>query len=142
MSEAIRKLSRLQRQTFDRLYLDEPTRLSDCPATKQTLIRKLEAKGLALIVDLPRRGETAYVKFPLQPGDIGQLDTPHKGAYVDLIKVGRKRLIVRRTRGLAGKRIGAPFEVEPYRFIYVISRGVRRVRRPHKEVGLSLSAGA
>jgi hypothetical protein len=142
MSEAIRKLSRLQRQTFDRLYLDGPTRMSDCPATKQTLIRKLEAKGLALIVNLPRRGETAMARFPLHPGDIGHLDSPTKGAYVDLIKVGRKRLIVRRTQGLAGKRIGPPFAVEPYRFIYVVSRGVRRVRKPQKVAALSRSARA
>jgi hypothetical protein len=142
MSEAIRKLSRLQRQTFERLYLDGSTPLATLPAAKQTLIRKLEAKGLALIVSLPRRGETAYVQFPLQPGDIGQLDAPHKSAYVELIKVGRKRLIVRRTQGLAGKRIGAPFAIEPYRFIYVISRSISRARKPQKVTALSLSARA
>jgi hypothetical protein len=142
MSEAIRKLSRLQRQTFERLYLDGPTPLATLPAAKQTLIRKLEAKGLALVINLPRRGETAVARFPLQPGDIGQLDSPHKGAYVELVRAGKKRLIVRRTQGLAGKRIGAPFAVEPYRFIYVVSRGVRRIRRPQIEDGLFLSARA
>ncbi len=129
MSETIRKLSRLQRQTFDRLYLDGPTPLATVPAAKQIIIRRLAAKGLALVVSLPRRGETAMARFPLQPGDIGQLDSPTKGAYVDLIKVGKKQLIVRRTRGMAGKPFGAPFEVEPYRFIYVVSRKACRHTR-------------
>ncbi len=142
MSEAIRKLSARQREAFTRLYLDGPTSLATLTPENQTLIRRLEAKGRALIINLPRQGETAYVQFLLQPGDIGQLDTPRTGAYVELIKVGRKRLIVKRTQGLAGKHIGAPFAIEPYRFIYVVSRGVRRARKPPNVAVLSRSARA
>ncbi len=122
MSEAIRNLSRAQRQTFERLYFDGPQLLAALPSAKQIIIRRLAAKGLALIVNSNGRGATAYARFPLQPGDIGQLDSPHKGAYVDLVKVGKCCLIVRRTRGLAGKRTGAPFAIPPHRFIYIISR--------------------
>ncbi len=142
MSEAIRRLSARQREAFTRLYLDGPTPFATLTPENQTLIRRLAAKGLALIVNLPRRGEIAYVQFPLQPGDIGQLDSLQKVAYVELVRAGKNRLIVRRTRGLAGKPFGAPFEVEPYRFIYVVSRGVRRVRKPPKVAALSRSARA
>jgi hypothetical protein len=38
-------------------------------------------------------------------------------------------LIVRWTRGMAGKHIGAPFAIEPYRFIYVVSRKACRHTR-------------
>ncbi len=133
MSEAIRNLSRAQRQTFDRLYLDGPTPLATVPAAKQIIIRRLAAKGLALIVNSNGRGATAYVRFPLRPGDIGQLDSPTKGAYVDLIKVGKKQLIVRRTRGLAGKHIGAPFAIPPHRFIYIISRKAGALVKKHEK---------
>ncbi len=119
MSEAIRKLPRRQREMFDRLHHEGPVLLSSFDERERRIIERLVDKNLALIVD-----DLAYVWWPLQPGDYGQLDRVpgrhySKNIYLLVIRVGAGTITVRRTEGCGGTAFGPRFNVELHRFLYV-----------------------